>query len=151
MKKTILFAAMICIPGVAHAADPEAFTVVVEGSSTTMIGVENGPWGVHVTNTGRTTWADGTVTTDTGECVGMGQPPNDSLFQAHQICNVEGKEGSFTVLMGCNPDPTNEGAMGCVGQMWGKTGIYKGRGGGITMYAKDGKGHGAGQWGAASE
>jgi len=89
-------------------------------------------------------WADGTSTNETYTCIGTTQPPNAKIFDVHTICDASGPNGSYTATFGCTV--MEDGAQGCVGGLYGKTGKYAGRGGGTTWMGKDGVGRGTGQW-----
>lgn len=97
-------------------------------------------------NTGEMTvmWADGTKTAETYTCIATTQPSNAKIFNVHTICDASGPNGSYTATFGCTN--LKDGAQGCVGGLYGKTGKYAGRGGGSTWMGKDGVGRGTGQW-----
>jgi hypothetical protein len=98
--------------------------------------------------TGSTTgmMADGRKLSSTFSCVMMSQPPNDTLFQTHALCDIKSADGTYSVAMGCellNP-ATMEAS--CIGALYGTGGAYAGKRGSVTNHVKSGVAHGTGQW-----
>ena len=102
--------------------------------------------GAFWTGTSTTTYADGTEAKSTFTCVSTSQPPRDSIFMVHGICDGAGEDGNYTVYTGCNFMDAENTVMSCVGGLIGKTGDLAGRTGTLTIYSKDGTSTGTGQW-----
>lgn len=93
-------------------------------------------------------FADGSKNKTTFSCVMMSQPPNNTLFQNHMICDVKATDGAYSAVMGCNIIDMKTFETSCIGGLYGTGGTYSGRRGSITNYVKamgaDSKG--TGQW-----
>ena len=100
--------------------------------------------GNYFTGTSAGTASNGTKTQTKYTCISMTTPPTDSIFKMHSICDVTSNEGNYAVVLGCDILGPEENS--CIGGMYGKTGIYKGRRGNITTHGKGAKGNGTGQW-----
>lgn len=128
----------------------QSFTFKSTSNAQNMLGGDgkNGvPYsGGHWTGTSIGVLADGTKTNTTFKCVMMTQPPRDSLFEAHMLCDIAASDGTYTTTMGCqfvNP-ATQE--VSCIGGLYGTGGVYVGRRGSITNHAKGSASTGTGQW-----
>ena len=102
--------------------------------------------GAYWTGAYTVTQADGTVSNSTFTCVSTSQPPRDSIFMVHGVCDGTGPEGDYTVYSGCNILNPEAGEMSCVGGLIGKSGDYEGRRGVLTIHSKGGASVGTGQW-----
>lgn len=143
-----------CCTAALAAAGPalgQTFTFDATANAPTTVGTM-GPDGVPVagsywTGSTATTWGDGKKTSETYACVSTTQPPNASIFHMHAICDATGAAGAYTSVWGCNFRDKERTLMGCVGGLYGKTGMYAGKGGGgINYMDKVGAGSGTGQW-----
>lgn len=137
----------------AGAATAQSFTFDVVWQPVESVGGMSGPDGVRygggaVSGTYTTVFADGTKTTGSARCVGMGQP-HGSVFAIHLACTTTEGAAKASVVYGCNylGKPGPETPLGCTGGIEGKTGEYVGRRGGLTMewYSETGA-RGTGQW-----
>lgn len=134
----------------AGSAQAQTFTFSSAANTPTTVGTM-GPDGVpiagsHWTGTTTTTWADGKKTSDTYACISTTQPPNDAIFDMHAICDATGAAGDYTSVWGCNFQDKERTQIGCVGGLYGKTGMFAKKGGGITYMGKVAAGTGTGQW-----
>lgn len=102
--------------------------------------------GAYWTGASTVTMADGSVNNSTFTCVSTSQPPRDSIFMVHGVCDGTGAEGDYTVYSGCNILDPAAGEMSCVGGLIGKSGDYEGRRGVLTIHTKGGASVGTGQW-----
>jgi hypothetical protein len=102
--------------------------------------------GNYLTGTSKAKYENGKMTTSKYTCISMTQPPNDSIFKAHMMCDVVEADGTFTVVMGCQFLKADGSDMSCLGGMQGKTGVYKGRNGSMTNHSTGSKASGTGQW-----
>ncbi len=142
-----------CLAAAALVAGPlhaQTFTFDAAANTPTNVGTV-GPDGVPVAGsmwTGRTTtaWADGKKTSETYTCVSTTQPPNNAIFHMHAICDASSPAGAYTSVWGCNFQDKERTMIGCVGGLYGKSGMYANKGGGITYAGKVAAGSGTGQW-----
>ncbi|MFT5137397.1 MAG: hypothetical protein ACI9XU_001587 [Arenicella sp.] len=136
----------------ASVAMAQSFTFTSKNGEITQLGGD-GTNGVPYT---AMTWT-GTATRDTGDgktvkststCIMMSQPPNDSLFSMHMVCDVTSSEGTFSTTVGCTVLNPETGATSCIGGMYGTGGTLKGRSGNITSHSKSSGADatGTGQW-----
>lgn len=102
--------------------------------------------GAMTTGTQVVTTADGKKVTETYTCIGMTQPPRDSVFQFSTICDSTGPNGDASSVWGCNFVKPDSNEISCVGGLVGKTGSYAGRRGTVTFHGVNGNGPGTGQW-----
>ena len=102
--------------------------------------------GAYWTGASTVTMADGSVNESTFTCVSTSQPPRDSIFMVHGVCDGTGADGDYTVYSGCNIMDPEAGEMSCVGGLIGKSGNYAGRRGVLTIHSKGGASAGTGQW-----
>lgn len=128
----------------------QTFTFDAMANAPTNVGTV-GPDGVPVagsywTGSTVTTWADGKKTNETYACVSTTQPPHNAIFHMHAICDASSTGGTYTSVWGCNFQDKERTMMGCVGGLYGKTGMYAKKGGGITYAGKVATGSGTGQW-----
>lgn len=132
----------------ASPADAQSFTFSSEGKPSTVISIpapDGKTYGAMVASgAGETSWADGKKSKYTYVCVSMSQPPRDSIFQTHMMCDVTAPDGNFAATFGCNNEAADE--MGCVGGLAGKSGAFAGKRGGVTSHGKGTKAWGTGQW-----
>ncbi len=136
-------------PAFAQSGDT-TFTFSSTSNAPTMLGGngKNGvPYsGMHWTgnSTGKT--STGATTKTSFSCVMMTQPPRDSLFESHMLCDVTAPDGEYSATMGCQfiNQATNEAS--CIGGLYGTSGAYAGRRGTITTHAKGSASSGTGQW-----
>lgn len=92
-----------------------------------------------------TTMADGTKVNEKWTCISTTQPPHAKIFDIHSLCDVSSARGNYSIAFGCTI-MSKEGALGCVGGLYGKTGEYEGKGGGTTWMGINGNGTGTAQW-----
>jgi hypothetical protein len=148
ISKYLAVSGAVAAISLAAPAAAQTFTFQSEGKPSTTItipGPEGKPYGAAAFNgSGSTTWADGKKTTYTYTCISMSQPPNNSIFQSHMMCDVVAPDGTFAATFGCNAMAADE--MGCVGGLTGKSGAYANKRGGLTSYGKGMKSWGTGQW-----
>lgn len=102
--------------------------------------------GAYWTGTTTTTYADGTKGESSFKCVSTSQPPRDSIFMVHGVCDGASEDGNYTVYTGCNFMDAEMTTMSCVGGLIGKSGDLAGRTGTLTIYSKDSTSTGTGQW-----
>jgi hypothetical protein len=140
--------AVLLAPGIAQA---QSFTFESKNDPGTTVGTtapDGSPvMGVYGTGTSNVTWPDGKKTVDKYACVSMSQPPHDSVFAVHMICDGKSAGGEYSVIAGCTYQNAERTALGCSGGMWGKSGMYAGRRGGITWSGSNMASTGVGQWG----
>jgi hypothetical protein len=79
-------------------------------------------------------------------CVMMTQPPTDTLFMSHMLCDVTSAEGTYSATMGCQFIDQANLVASCIGGLYGTGGTYAGKRGSITNYARGGTSIGTGQW-----
>ncbi|MFM9852472.1 MAG: hypothetical protein ACKVOJ_06665 [Sphingomonadaceae bacterium] len=126
------------------------FTFTSNSNAPTMLGGngKNGvPYsGMHWTgsSTGKTSTGEATKTSFS--CVMMTQPPRDSLFEAHMLCDITASDGGYSATMGCQFIDAAKGEVSCIGGLYGTSGTYAGRRGSITNHAKGSASTGTGQW-----
>lgn len=102
--------------------------------------------GMHWTGSSMGQTSTGAKTKTKFSCVMMTQPPRDSLFQAHMLCDVTADDGSYSAAMGCSFMDAAKQETSCIGGLYGTGGAYAGRSGSITNHAKGGVSSGTGQW-----
>jgi hypothetical protein len=150
MNKATNMIAVLATISAASTASAQTFTFQAQDKDGVSVGTidRNGqPMGGRYTNgTSNVTWADGKKTSDSYSCIALSQPPRDSVFMSHSICDASNSSGSYTAVWGCNFMDKERTEMSCVGGLYGKTGAYAGRGGTITFHGKGGVGTGTGQW-----
>lgn len=127
-----------------------SFTFTSTSNAPTMLGgtpTKKVPYsGMHWTGTSVGQTSTGQKTKTTFACVMMTQPPTDSLFQAHMLCDITAADGTYSATMGCQfIDPATSEAS-CIGGLYGTGGVYAGRRGSITNHAVGGASTGTGQW-----
>jgi hypothetical protein len=91
-------------------------------------------------------WASGKKTKSTDTCISMSQPPNDSVFMIHVMCEVKDENGTFDAIFGCSPLNRDATSLTCYGGLMGKTGAYQGKRGSMTSYGSAAGTKGSGQW-----
>lgn len=134
--------------GLSGLANAQTFTFESTTTDQTMLGMAPGagpsgqPWTADVT----TTFADGSTASSSTECVATSQPPNNNIFAMHGVCEGRAESGSWTSIMGCNPLGEGSMAMGCVGGLYGKSGMFEGMRGAFTAHVSGGISHGTGEW-----
>lgn len=137
---------------ISSAAMAQSFTFTSTNDGMTSIG-GNGQNGVpysaaHWTGNSAGMSADGSKTKTTYSCVMMSQPPNNTLFGAHMLCDIKAQNGTYSAVMGCTTIDPKTRETSCIGGLVGTGGDYAGRRGSITNYVKamgaDSKG--TGQW-----
>lgn len=102
--------------------------------------------GMHWTgnSTGKT--STGQTTKTSFACVMMTQPPRDSLFETHMLCDITASDGGYSATLGCQfINPAKQEAS-CIGGLYGTSGAYAGKRGVITNHAKGSSSTGTGQW-----
>jgi hypothetical protein len=128
----------------------QTFTYQSQGDPPTnvgMVGPNGSPvMGSYLTGNGATTWADGATSKYTYKCVSTTQPPNNTIYMMHMICDAVAADGTFSVTFGCNMLDAKAPEVACVGGLYGKTGRYANRRGTITNYRKGDVSSGTGQW-----
>ena len=100
----------------------------------------------HWTGNSKVSSSDGKKTDSSYSCVMMTQPPNDSLFQLHVLCDIKTKDGAYSATMGCTFIDVASSEVSCIGGLYGTGGVYSGRRGSITNYGKNNTASGTGQW-----
>ncbi|MBY0423409.1 MAG: hypothetical protein K2Q06_13965 [Parvularculaceae bacterium] len=151
MLKTFI-GAVACAAVLASSANAQLFTFTTkDGEGRKEMGMmspEGAPiMGAYWTGAAKTVWADGKKSNETYACVSVTQPPRDSIFFMHLVCDSTAADGVFTSTWGCNPLDKEGTAIGCVGGLLGKSGAYVGKRGSASFQGKaDGSGQGAGQW-----
>lgn len=127
----------------------QAFTFSSTSETPTTVGAttpQGSVSGAHWTGTTTTTYADGTKGESAFKCVSTSQPPRDSIFMVHGVCDGASEDGNSTVYTGCNFMDAEMTTMSCVGGLIGKTGPLAGRTGTVTIYSKGRTSTGTGQW-----
>lgn len=147
-RGTILVAAFIATAST-PAVMAQSFTFQSRAEAPAMSVSSTGPDGktygaAAVSGAGETSWADGKKSKYNYKCISMSQPPRDSIFMSHMMCDVTAPDGTFAVTFGCNAMSADE--MGCVGGITGKSGAYSGRRGNLTSHGKANKSTGTGAW-----
>ena len=136
-------------PAMAQSGD-QTFTFTSKSGTLNGLGGD-GKYGVpytgwHWTGTSTGETGDGQKTSSTFSCVMMTQPPSDSLFPMHMLCDVKAGDGAYSTTMGCQfVNPATMEAS-CIGGLYGTGGAYAGRRGSITNHVKSGVSTGTGQW-----
>ena len=143
-----LAASMLVASATAASAQSFTFEATEDGGATTVGGAR--PDG---TSFGGRMWKGKSVAdvggrkiSTTFTCVSLSQPPNDSIFPAHAVCDVTAPDGTYSLLMGCNFHNKEGTIVSCLGGSFGKTGSYVGKAGNMSLYTKAGKTTGTGQW-----
>lgn len=151
MKSTMgiaLLGAMALGSGMAQA---QSFTFESKNDPGTTVGATapdgSAIMGVYGTGTSTVTWPDGKKTVDKYTCVSMTQPPHNTIYAVHMICDGKSAGGDYAVVAGCQFMNAQRTELGCSGGLWGKTGSYAGRRGGITWGGSNSASSGVGQWG----
>ena len=143
------FAAIMLVAS-ATAASAQSFTFEAtdDGQGTTVGATrpDGSPFGARMWTGKSIGDMGGRKTSTTYTCISMSQPPNDSIFQAHAVCDVTAPDGTYSLLMGCNFRNKDATIGSCLGGSFGKTGAYVGKAGTVTVYTKAGKTTGTGQW-----
>ncbi|MEP0190498.1 MAG: hypothetical protein ABJP70_07745 [Erythrobacter sp.] len=154
-KSAVLASAMAvtALTGASSAlAQPSAdtFTFTSQASSNVTVGSDGtglNPYsGSYLTGTSETAFANGTNTAGNYTCVSMTQPPTDSLFDAHMLCDVTDSQGSYSVTFGCTIIDAATVNWSCIGGLYGKSGAYEGRRGTLTNHTVGDAATGTGQW-----
>lgn len=145
----ISLAAVLAVTA-SNPAFAQSFTFESSGPPATTVGAtapDGSPFGGSwLTGSGSTSWSDGAKAKYDYKCVAMTQPPRDTIFHSHMICDVAASDGNFSATFGCNPIAKDGSTMGCVGGLMGKTGRYAGKRGSVTNYRNGDKAMGTGQW-----
>ncbi len=143
------FIAIMCV-ATATAASAQTFTFEAtdDGQATTVGAArpDGTPFGARVWTGKSIADMGGRKISTTYTCMSMTQPPNDSIFQAHAMCDVTAPDGTYSLLMGCNFQNKEATIGSCLGGSFGKTGAYVGKTGNMAIYTKAGKATGTGQW-----
>jgi hypothetical protein len=151
MKSTFGFALLGAMALGSGTAQAQSFTFESKNDPGTTVGTtapDGSPViGVYGTGTSSITWPDGKKTVDKYACVSMTQPPHDTVFAVHMICDGKSANGDYTVIAGCQFQNAQRTELGCSGGMWGKSGMYAGKRGGITWSGSNNASTGVGQWG----
>ena len=137
------------VPGTALAQDVTfTFTSTSNAPSTLGGNSKNGvPYsGSHWTGSSIGKSSAGETTKTSFSCVMMTQPPTDTLFQAHMLCDITAPDGTYSATMGCQFIDMAKGEVSCIGGLYGTGGAYAGRRGSITNHAKGSASTGTGQW-----
>ena len=126
------------------------FTFTSTSNAPTMLG-GNGKNGVpysgqHWTGSSTGKTSTGATTKTSFSCVMMTQPPTDSLFQAHMLCDITASDGGYSATMGCQFIDVAKGEASCIGGLFGTSGAYAGRRGSITNHGVGSASSGTGQW-----
>ncbi len=140
-------AVLACLAGSNAHAETFTFESQMDGPPVSVGGTRadgSSYGGSYFTGTSQGTTSTGGKTKTKFVCVSMTTPPTDSVFKMHSICNVSATDGDYSVVFGCDILGPTENS--CVGGLYGKTGVYKGRRGSLTNHAKGGKSTGTGQW-----
>ncbi len=126
------------------------FTFSSTSNAPTMLGGDgkNGvPYsGQHWTGSSTGKTSTGATTKTSFSCVSMTQPPTDTLFQAHMLCDITAADGGYSATMGCQFIDMAKGEVSCIGGLYGTSGAYTGKRGSITNHAKGSASTGTGQW-----
>ena len=131
-------------------AEDVTFTFNSTSNAPTMVG-GNGtnkvPYsGMHWTGSSVGKTSTGQTTKTTFGCVMMTQPPRDSLFEFHMLCDVTASDGTYSAAMGCQFIDQATQEASCIGGLYGTSGAYAGRRGTITNHGKGSASSGTGQW-----
>lgn len=138
--KTVFVAAILVAGSPAFAGTG---TYTTKTSSTVRTGTpERG--GSMQTGTSTVTMSDGSTSAQTWTCIGVTQPPNAKIFDAHSSCDVKSPQGDYTVSFGCQI--LEGGRQGCIGGLYGRTGSYAGKTGAVTFAGTMDGGSGTMQW-----
>lgn len=133
-----------------HGGGMDSFTFESTSNELTQIGgdgsKDNPYMGAHWTGTSVGKLANGQETSSSFSCVSMTQPPNNSIFMMHMVCDITQESGSYSAVMGCQPLSDDAPNFSCIGGLRGKTGVFEGRRGSITNHAMGPKSSGTGQW-----
>ena len=146
LRPLALGAAATCLCAGALA---QTFTFVSTSETPTTVGAttpQGSVRGSYWTGSSTVTYADGTTTESTFTCVSTTQPPRDSIFMMHGVCDGTGADGDYTAYTGCNVLDEEAGEMSCVGGLIGKTGDLAGRRGVLTIHGQGDASSGTGQW-----
>lgn len=150
MMRALTYACALAAVVAAIPANGQTFVFEAKANTPTNVGTM-GPDGVPIagaywTGSTTTTWTDGKKTNENYACVSTTQPPNAAIFHMHAICDATSPAGNYTSVWGCNFRDKERTLMGCVGGLYGKTGMFAGKGGGINYMGMVGGGSGTGQW-----
>lgn len=152
MKRILLSAILLSSAVIVAPAHAQSFTYATQDNESDSVQVGTvSPDGhpimaTYTTGTSNVTWPDGKKTVDKYTCISTSQPPHNTIFAAHTICDATGEAGTYTATFGCNFLDEKGVESACVGGLYGKTGMYKGKGGMITFHGKGAGGDGTGQW-----
>ncbi|MBL0001325.1 MAG: hypothetical protein IPO97_10240 [Sphingomonadales bacterium] len=116
MMKTTAFLAAIVAATTATAATAQTFTFQSMANAPAMAMSNKAPDGrtygaAAFSGSGETTWADGKKSKYSFKCITMSQPPHNSIFMSHMMCDVAASDGNFFVTFGCNNMSADE--QGC--------------------------------------
>ena len=150
VRSALIAGALTLALAVPAAAMAQSFTFKSTSNAQTMLGGDgkNGvPYsGAHWTGSSTGVMSDGKKTNTTFKCVMMTQPPKDSLFETHMLCDITASDGTYSATMGCQFVNPSAQEVSCIGGLYGTGGIYAGRRGSITNHAKGSASTGTGQW-----
>ena len=150
MKTLGVAFAAIMLAASATAASAQSFTFEAtdDGAGTTVGATrpDGIPFGGRMWKGKTTGDMGGKKTSTTYTCISLSQPPNDSIFPAHAVCDVTAPDGTYSLLLGCNFLNKEATVVSCIGGSFGKTGAYSGKTGNLTVYTKGPKTTGTGQW-----
>ncbi len=149
MSRSLKICAACLALASAGTARAQSFTYQSQADAPTVTvgapGPDGKPFGAAVfSGTSDGVIVGGTKTKANFKCVSMSQPPRDSIFMTHMICDITSADGNYTVIFGCNQLGPEENS--CVGGLTGKTGIYAARRGTVTGHSIGTKSSGTGQW-----
>jgi len=134
------------------AAAAQAQTYTFQSTQTKMVATggtepDGTPFGGSFqTGTKVVTMAGGKSVSETWTCIGVTQPPRDSVFHMNAVCDSTGPSGDAATVWGCNFINRERTEISCVGGIYGKTGAYAGKRGTVTFHGVNGTGSGTGQW-----
>lgn len=80
------------------------------------------------------------------DCAGMGQPPDNNIFERHGACTVTNDDGIYNMVVGCYPLNEDGSEQACLGGMTGISGAYEGRQGVMSFTTKGNTSVGSGHW-----
>lgn len=150
VRSALIAGALVFALAVPATAMAQSFTFKSTSNAQNMLGGDgkNGvPYsGGHWTGSSTGVMSDGTKTNTTFKCVMMTQPPRDSLFETHMLCDIVASNGTYSATMGCQFVNPSAQEVSCIGGLYGTGGIYAGRRGSITNHAKGSASTGTGQW-----
>jgi hypothetical protein len=150
MKRSTAFCSAALMALFTSGASAQTFTYQSQGDTPTNVGMvapDGRPvTGSYLTGNGATTWADGTKSKYSYKCVSTTQPPNNTIYTVHMICDATAADGNFSATFGCNLIDAKGTEVSCVGGLYGKTGRYSGRRGTITNHRKADVSGGTGEW-----